>query len=120
MWKRPHETKDCEITNRVENPYCINCHVYGHSACYTKCPRFPKPKKGAPTINRNKNAFNSNNVIENVSFANIVSGNIQNNTTPQPPNQSKNRENQSSFQSSLSSDFNTNDVQNLSLSTLSS
>ncbi|GFT88155.1 nucleic-acid-binding protein from transposon X-element [Trichonephila clavipes] len=45
---KDHMTKDCEITNRIENPYCINCHVYGHTACYTKCPRFPKPKTGPP------------------------------------------------------------------------
>ncbi|GFW97915.1 nucleic-acid-binding protein from transposon X-element [Trichonephila clavipes] len=45
---KEHTTKDCEITNRVDNPYCINCHVYGHSACYTKCPRFPKPKRKEP------------------------------------------------------------------------
>ncbi|GFT88414.1 uncharacterized protein TNCV_1294371 [Trichonephila clavipes] len=41
---KDHMTKDCSITERVDNPFCINCHVYGHTACYTKCPRFPKPK----------------------------------------------------------------------------
>ncbi|GFU24665.1 nucleic-acid-binding protein from transposon X-element [Trichonephila clavipes] len=94
---KDHMTKDCVITNRIQNPYCINCHVYGHTACYTKCPRFPKPKTGPPTLNRNKNTFNSSNIKENVSFANVVTGNTQNNATPQPPNQRKNRENQSSF-----------------------
>ncbi|GFU20322.1 integrase catalytic domain-containing protein [Trichonephila clavipes] len=43
-WGKDHMTKDCNITERVDNPYCINCHVYGHTACYTKCPRFLKPK----------------------------------------------------------------------------
>ncbi|GFT92302.1 nucleic-acid-binding protein from transposon X-element [Trichonephila clavipes] len=28
-----HLTKDCKIKERLENPYCINCHVYGHTAC---------------------------------------------------------------------------------------
>ncbi|GFW88218.1 uncharacterized protein TNCV_2649111 [Trichonephila clavipes] len=106
-------TKDCEITNRIENPYCINCHVYGHTACYTKCPRFPKPKTGPPTLNRNKNTFNSSNITENVSFANVVTGNTQNNPTPQPPKQRKSRENQSTFQSFLPADTNFSDIQNI-------
>ncbi|GFX26214.1 nucleic-acid-binding protein from transposon X-element [Trichonephila clavipes] len=54
-----HPTKQCPIKERQENPFCINCQEYGHSACYTKCPHFPKPKKGAPLpmipkINKNK------------------------------------------------------------------
>ncbi|GFU00277.1 uncharacterized protein TNCV_4258461 [Trichonephila clavipes] len=110
---KDHMTKDCEITNKVENPYCINCHVYGHTACYTKCPRFPKPKSGPLTLNKNNNTFNSNNIKENVSFANIVTGNTQNNATPQPQKQRKIRDNQSSFQSSLPTDINTDDVQNI-------
>ncbi|GFU98702.1 uncharacterized protein TNCV_124721 [Trichonephila clavipes] len=44
---KAHLTKDCDIKERQENPYCINCEVYGHTACYTKCPKFPKPKKGS-------------------------------------------------------------------------
>ncbi|GFW16054.1 uncharacterized protein TNCV_2863871 [Trichonephila clavipes] len=58
--------------NCHRSPYCINCEVYGHTACYTKCPKFPKPKNGNPITNRNK-AFTSNNV-EGISFANMVSG----------------------------------------------
>ncbi|GFW10619.1 uncharacterized protein TNCV_894141 [Trichonephila clavipes] len=42
---KQHLTKDCEIKERQENPFCINCEAYGHTACYTKCPKFPKPKK---------------------------------------------------------------------------
>ncbi|GFS68111.1 uncharacterized protein TNCV_1363181 [Trichonephila clavipes] len=35
---KEHTTKECYINSRLENPYCINCLQYGHSACYTKCP----------------------------------------------------------------------------------
>ncbi|GFW95131.1 uncharacterized protein TNCV_1497701 [Trichonephila clavipes] len=110
---KEHMTKDCNITQRIENPYCINCHVYGHTACYTKCPRFPKPKSAPQTINKNNNTFNSKNVKENLSFANAVSGNTHNNSTPQPSIPRKNRESQSSFQSFLPADINFNDVKNL-------
>ncbi|GFX52663.1 hypothetical protein TNCV_3979661 [Trichonephila clavipes] len=43
-----HATRNCLIKERQENPFCINCQDYGHSACYTKCPKFPEPKKGTP------------------------------------------------------------------------
>ncbi|GFW10158.1 uncharacterized protein TNCV_2569421 [Trichonephila clavipes] len=74
---KEHTTKECDINSRLENPYCINCLQYGHSACYTKCPKFPKPRKGAPIVNRTKhNAnFNNNKVVEGLSFANVFSGN---------------------------------------------
>ncbi|GFX63452.1 hypothetical protein TNCV_622511 [Trichonephila clavipes] len=49
---KEHTTKECEINTRLENPYCINCLQYGHSARYTKCPKFPKPRKEAPTVVR--------------------------------------------------------------------
>ncbi|GFU44882.1 nucleic-acid-binding protein from transposon X-element [Trichonephila clavipes] len=39
-------TRNCHIKERQENPFCINCQDFGHSACYTKCPKFPQPKKG--------------------------------------------------------------------------
>ncbi|GFU90351.1 uncharacterized protein TNCV_4947331 [Trichonephila clavipes] len=106
-------TKDCSITERVDNPFCINCHVYGHTACYTKCPRFPKPKSAPPKISSNKNNFKSNNVKENISFANVVTGKTQSNPTPQPPIQRKSRENQSTFQSFLPADTNFSDIQNI-------
>ncbi|GFV75161.1 uncharacterized protein TNCV_3190101 [Trichonephila clavipes] len=81
---KEHTTKECEINTRLENPYCINCLQYGHSACYTKCPKFPKPRKGAPTVNRTKNNpnFNSNKVVEGLSFANVLSGNAQISPSP--------------------------------------
>ncbi|GFY30536.1 uncharacterized protein TNCV_3522991 [Trichonephila clavipes] len=80
---KAHLTRDCDIKERQENPYCINCEVYGHTACYTKCPKFPKPKNGNPITNRNKKAFTSNNVVEGISFANMVSGKPKNND-PKP------------------------------------
>ncbi|GFV40383.1 uncharacterized protein TNCV_3615531 [Trichonephila clavipes] len=71
VWKK-HHTRQCPIKERQENPFCINCQEYGHSACYTKSPKFPKPKKGTP-LTANK-TFESNGRREGVSFANIVSG----------------------------------------------
>ncbi|GFV35049.1 uncharacterized protein TNCV_1885871 [Trichonephila clavipes] len=81
---KEHPTKDCDIKERQENPYCINCNAYGHTACYTKCPNFPKPRKGSPLVNRNSKKFTSNNVVEGISFANMVSGNKNNNDSPPP------------------------------------
>ncbi|GFU26930.1 uncharacterized protein TNCV_2536621 [Trichonephila clavipes] len=43
-----HATRNCQIKERQENPFCINCQDYGHSACCTKCPKFSQPKKGTP------------------------------------------------------------------------
>ncbi|GFX90899.1 hypothetical protein TNCV_3167301 [Trichonephila clavipes] len=40
-----HPTKQCPIKEKQDNPYCINCQEYGHTACYIKFPKFPKPKK---------------------------------------------------------------------------
>ncbi|GFX63462.1 nucleic-acid-binding protein from transposon X-element [Trichonephila clavipes] len=69
---KDHPTKQCQIKERQENPFCINCQEYGHSACYTKCPHFPKPRKGSPLPKTP--TFNNNKYKEGVSFANIVSG----------------------------------------------
>ncbi|GFW07632.1 uncharacterized protein TNCV_3917651 [Trichonephila clavipes] len=78
---KDHVTRNCEIKDRQENPFCINCQEYGHSACYTKCPKFPKPKKSTlfadPT---KKKKFASNSDKEGTSFANIVSGETPNQT----------------------------------------
>ncbi|GFU31478.1 uncharacterized protein TNCV_3539001 [Trichonephila clavipes] len=75
---KEHPTRQCPIKERQENPFSINCQENGHSACYTKCPKFPKPKKGTP-LTANK-TFESNVRREGVSFTNIVSG-----TAPPPP-----------------------------------
>ncbi|GFY02347.1 uncharacterized protein TNCV_3502291 [Trichonephila clavipes] len=78
---KEHPTRQCPIKKRQENPFCINCQEYGHSACYTKCPKFLKPKKGTP-LTANK-TFESNVRREGVSFANIVSGTAPS-STPTP------------------------------------
>ncbi|GFV75160.1 nucleic-acid-binding protein from transposon X-element [Trichonephila clavipes] len=69
---KEHPTKQCPIKERQENPFCINCKEHGHSACYTKCPLFPKPKKGAtlPMISKTK----INKCKEGITYANVVSG----------------------------------------------
>ncbi|GFW53065.1 uncharacterized protein TNCV_131301 [Trichonephila clavipes] len=67
-----HPTKQCPIKERQENPFCINCQEYGHTACYTKRPQFPKPKKDSPLPAIQKN--NKNKCKEGVTFANVVSG----------------------------------------------
>ncbi|GFX43507.1 nucleic-acid-binding protein from transposon X-element [Trichonephila clavipes] len=69
---KEHPTKQCPIKERQENPFCINCKELGHSACYTKCPLFPKPKKGAtlPMISKTK----INKCKEGITYANVVSG----------------------------------------------
>ncbi|GFU63032.1 probable RNA-directed DNA polymerase from transposon X-element [Trichonephila clavipes] len=42
---KDHATRNCHIKERQENPFCINCQDFGHSACYTKCPKFPQLQK---------------------------------------------------------------------------
>ncbi|GFW83276.1 hypothetical protein TNCV_2509161 [Trichonephila clavipes] len=46
-----HQTKDCTI-QRVDNTFCIKGQVYDHMANYSKCPLFPKPRKGKTTKNK--------------------------------------------------------------------
>ncbi|GFW63457.1 PRE_C2HC domain-containing protein [Trichonephila clavipes] len=61
-----HQTRDCQI-KRLETPFCINCQVHGHMANYSKCPLFPKPRKGS---NIKSNPIISNNFIRpNISYA---------------------------------------------------
>ncbi|GFU70432.1 uncharacterized protein TNCV_3442491 [Trichonephila clavipes] len=67
-----HATRNCLIKERQENPFCINCQDYGHSACYTKCPKFPQPKKGTPFADP-KRKFANKWIKEGISFANAVS-----------------------------------------------
>ncbi|GFT26262.1 hypothetical protein TNCV_4559191 [Trichonephila clavipes] len=64
--------KQCPIKERQDNPFCINCQEYGHTACYTKCPQFPKPKRARPYLKFKK--LNQNKCKEGVTFANVVSG----------------------------------------------
>ncbi|GFX16339.1 retrotransposable element Tf2 protein type 3 [Trichonephila clavipes] len=60
-----HQTRDCQI-KRLDTPFCINCQVHGHMANYSKCPIFPKPRKGT---NIKSNPLISNNFIRpNISY----------------------------------------------------
>ncbi|GFX30024.1 nucleic-acid-binding protein from transposon X-element [Trichonephila clavipes] len=80
---KDHATRNCHIKEQ-ENPFCINCQDFGHSACYTKCPKFPQPKKGtafSDPIKRKK--FSSKWTKEGISFANVVSG--EKSPTRSPP-----------------------------------
>ncbi|GFV61288.1 nucleic-acid-binding protein from transposon X-element [Trichonephila clavipes] len=84
---KEHGTKNCHLKERQLNPFCINCQDFGHSACYTKCPEFPQPKKGTafsdPT---KKKSFSSKWTKEGISFANVVSGEISSQTPPENEN----------------------------------
>ncbi|GFV69032.1 putative RNA-directed DNA polymerase from transposon X-element [Trichonephila clavipes] len=76
-----HATRNCLIKERQENPFCINCQDYGHSACYTKCPKFPQSKKGTPFADpKKKRNFATKWIKEGISFANVVSGEVPNQT----------------------------------------
>ncbi|GBO38117.1 Nucleic-acid-binding protein from transposon X-element [Araneus ventricosus] len=37
-----HETRECDIKTKIENPICINCNGEGHLASWRGCPKFPK------------------------------------------------------------------------------
>ncbi|GFS84444.1 uncharacterized protein TNCV_4606301 [Trichonephila clavipes] len=107
-----HLTNDCKIKERQENPFCINCQVYRPTACYSKCPKFPKPKKGTPIFHNNAKKFDSKNTIEEFSFADALRGNSPTNINiPDVINDSK--EGQSQSQIIPHNDRNANDIQNL-------
>ncbi|GFT94189.1 nucleic-acid-binding protein from transposon X-element [Trichonephila clavipes] len=76
-----HRTSDCSITEKIENPKCINCNATGHMANWSPCPKFPKikPKKGDAqndrnkiNINENRPTFNSNKTTPTISYANAA------------------------------------------------
>ncbi|GFX31420.1 uncharacterized protein TNCV_432621 [Trichonephila clavipes] len=94
---KDHATRNCHIKERQENPFCINCQDFGHSACYTKCPKFPQPKKGtafSDPIKRKK--FSSKWTKEGISFANVVSGEIPNQIPSETANLTANKKEDSS------------------------
>ncbi|GFW56825.1 nucleic-acid-binding protein from transposon X-element [Trichonephila clavipes] len=87
---KEHATKNCHIKERLTNLFCINCQDFGHSACYTKCPKFPQTKKGtAFTDPIKKKNFVSKWTKEGMSFANVVSGEILSQTPPENNNNKK-------------------------------
>ncbi|GFT84618.1 uncharacterized protein TNCV_714611 [Trichonephila clavipes] len=73
-----HATRNCLIKERQENPFCINCQDYGHSACYTKCPKFPSRKKEPLSETPRKSKISPLNGLKRISFANVVSGEVPN------------------------------------------
>ncbi|GFT51325.1 uncharacterized protein TNCV_4954671 [Trichonephila clavipes] len=107
---KDHATRYCHIKEQQENPFCINCQDFGHSACYTKCPKFPQPKKAtvfSDPIKRKK--FSSKWTKEGISFANVVSGEIPSQTPSETENLTANKKEDSSSgfltQDNNSSDF---------------
>ncbi|GFU31651.1 nucleic-acid-binding protein from transposon X-element [Trichonephila clavipes] len=75
-----HQTRDCQI-KKLDTPFCVNCQVHGHMANYSKCPLFPKPRKGA---NINSNSILTNNFIRpNISYAQVTQKTNQSDTTHQ-------------------------------------
>ncbi|GFX28888.1 putative RNA-directed DNA polymerase from transposon X-element [Trichonephila clavipes] len=69
-----HQTRNCQI-KRVDTPYCINCKTYGHMANYSKCPLFPKPRKGTALKTNYTNTVNSI-VRPNTSYAQITKNSL--------------------------------------------
>ncbi|GFU20521.1 hypothetical protein TNCV_4685921 [Trichonephila clavipes] len=65
----------------LDTRYCVNCKVHGHMANYSKCPLFPKPRKGA---NINSKSILTNNFIRpNISYAQVTQKTNQSDTTHQ-------------------------------------
>ncbi|GFW17115.1 uncharacterized protein TNCV_2762391 [Trichonephila clavipes] len=107
---KDHATRNCHIKERQENPFCINCQDFGHSTCYTKCPKFPQPKKGtAFSVPIKRKKFSSKWTKEGISFANVVSGEIPSQTPPETENLTVNKKEDSPSgfltQENNSSDF---------------
>ncbi|GFU61954.1 PRE_C2HC domain-containing protein [Trichonephila clavipes] len=75
-----HQTRDCQI-KKLDTPFCVNCQVHGHMANYSKCPLFPKPRKGA---NIKSNPILTNNFIRpNISYAQVTQKTNHSDTTQQ-------------------------------------
>ncbi|GFX76093.1 hypothetical protein TNCV_2300081 [Trichonephila clavipes] len=77
MWKEPCHARNCLIKERQENSFCINCQDYGHSACYTKCPKFPS-RKGTLSETPRKSEISPLNGLKREFFTNVVSGDVPN------------------------------------------
>ncbi|GFU09796.1 nucleic-acid-binding protein from transposon X-element [Trichonephila clavipes] len=104
---KEHATKNCHIKERITNPFCINRQDFGHSACYTKCPKFAQPKKGTAFSDPiKKKNFVSKWTKKGISFANVVSGEIPSQIPPENNNYKK----EDSTREFLSQDNNTSDL----------
>ncbi|GFV20848.1 uncharacterized protein TNCV_552841 [Trichonephila clavipes] len=106
---KDHATRNCHIKERQENPFSINCQDFGHSACYTKCPKFPQPKKGTAFSDpiKRKN-FSSKWTKEGISFAKVVSGEIPSQTPSETENLTANKK-EDSYSGFLTQDNNSSD-----------
>ncbi|GFT75647.1 uncharacterized protein TNCV_1136051 [Trichonephila clavipes] len=104
---KEHATKNCHLKERQLNPFCINCQDFGHSACYTKCPKFPSPRMEITAFSDpiKKKNFVSKWTKEGISFANVVSGEILSQTPPE--NENNNEDSPRGF---LSQDSNSSDL----------
>ncbi|GFS93473.1 nucleic-acid-binding protein from transposon X-element [Trichonephila clavipes] len=75
-----HQTRDCQI-KRLDTPFCVNCKVPGHMANYSKCPLFPKPRKG--TNIKSNSLISSNFIRPNISYAQVTQQTNHSDTTLQ-------------------------------------
>ncbi|GFR13660.1 hypothetical protein TNCT_131321 [Trichonephila clavata] len=76
-----HRTKDCIITEKLDNPTCINCKEVGHLANSFNCPKYPQIKKKTSdqvqNKNENRNLFQADKVTaKDLSYANALKGTI--------------------------------------------
>ncbi|GBO42094.1 Nucleic-acid-binding protein from transposon X-element [Araneus ventricosus] len=65
-----HQTNQCSIKHKIDNPTCINCGETGHVAAYRGCKKFPKintPQQNRRTFHANQSLIQSN-----VSFAQLL------------------------------------------------
>ncbi|GFV64427.1 hypothetical protein TNCV_955851 [Trichonephila clavipes] len=72
MWKEPCHENCLKLKERQENPFCINCQDYGHSALHL--PQIPQPKKEPLSETPRKSEISPLNGF----FANVVSGEVPN------------------------------------------
>ncbi|GFQ74283.1 nucleic-acid-binding protein from transposon X-element [Trichonephila clavata] len=77
--RQQHRTKDCSITEKLDNPTCINCKEVGHLVSSYNCPQYPQIKKKTadPIQNRNenRNVIQANKVVAKASsYADALKG----------------------------------------------
>ncbi|GFS44795.1 hypothetical protein NPIL_566401 [Nephila pilipes] len=67
-------TRDCDIKERIDNPFCINCEARGHTASWGECPKYPKQPKNS----RQNVMISKRNLVEkNIPFAHAVKAKTQ-------------------------------------------
>ncbi|GFQ97010.1 hypothetical protein TNCT_548331 [Trichonephila clavata] len=76
-----HRTKDCSITEKLDNPTCINCKEVDHLASSFNCPKYPQIKKKTTdqvqNKNEDRNLFQADKVTaKDLSYANALKGTI--------------------------------------------